>query len=219
MRPEAEAIDPKAIRDAGAELGLGLSDAQAQRLAQFAALLLRWNAVYNLTAIESPRAVVSHHLLDSLAVVPHLPHAGGHGPLRVLDVGAGGGLPGIPLAVARPDASFTLLDRVGKKTAFLEQVRLELGLPNVEIVRARVQDYRAPAGFNVIVSRAFAALADMVGLTSHLVAPQGCWIAMKGAYPAEELARLPASVEVVRTVTLRVPLLDAERHLVVLRLR
>jgi 16S rRNA (guanine527-N7)-methyltransferase len=214
-----EAIDPRLIRDAGAELGLTLSEAQAQRLAQFAALLLRWNAVYNLTAIESPQAVVSHHLLDSLAVVPHLPPEAGGRPLRVLDVGAGGGLPGIPLAVARPDASFTLLDRVGKKTAFLEQVRLELDLRNIEVVRARVQDYRAAAGFDVIVSRAFAAMADMVRLTWHLIAPDGCWIAMKGAYPAEEVDQLPASVELVRTVTLRVPLLDADRHLVVLRPR
>jgi len=195
-----------------------LSDRQAAQLIAFARALQKWNRVYNLTTLDRPDEIVSHHLLDSLSIVPELDRIAGARTLRILDVGAGAGLPGIPVAVALPAAHVTLLDRVQKKTAFLQQARLELGLRNVEVVQGRVEQYRG-APFDVIVSRAFAALAEMVRLTSHLLSVDGCWVAMKGVYPSEEVDGLPSSVRLTHAVKLRVPLLDAERHLLVLRPR
>jgi 16S rRNA (guanine527-N7)-methyltransferase len=195
-----------------------LSDQQASRLVAFAGLLQKWNRVYNLTAVDAPDAIVSHHLLDSLSIVPELDRLAAGSELRILDVGAGGGLPGIPVAIALPSTQVTLIDRVQKKTAFMQQVVLELGLGNVEVVHGRVEQFRA-ALFEVIVSRAFAALGEMVRLTSHLLAEGGCWVAMKGAYPTEEVGALPPTVKLSHAVKLRVPLLDAERHLLVLRPR
>lgn len=192
-----------------------LSDQQASRLLAFAGLLQKWNRVYNLTAVDSLDAIVSHHLLDSLSIVPELERRAGGRELRVLDVGAGGGLPGIPIAIALPSVQVILIDRVQKKTAFIQQAVVELSLGNVTVVHARVEQFRA-AAFDVIVSRAFAALPEMVRLTSHLLAEGGCWFAMKGAYPTEEVGALPPEVRLSRTVKLRVPLLDAERHLLVL---
>jgi 16S rRNA (guanine527-N7)-methyltransferase len=218
-RPERAAAPGSAeIQRASAELGLALTDAQAEKLAAYAALLAKWNAVYNLTAVDAAADVLSHHLLDSLAIVPALLRRTGARDVRVLDVGSGGGLPGIPLAIALAGARVTLLDSVRKKTAFLQQAQIALELPNVEIAHARVESWRAHP-FDVIVSRAFAALADMVRLTQHLLAPDGIWAAMKGALPAQEIAALPASVETIDAVKLRVPLLAAERHLVLLRPR
>lgn len=218
MPPETGALDPNAIRGATVNLGVSLSDAQAVRLTAFAALLVKWNRVHNLTALESPADILTHHLLDSLSVVPELARIGVGREQRILDVGAGGGLPGVPVAVALPESHVTMIDRVQKKTAFLQQVCLELKLSNVEVVHGRVEEFRAPP-FDVIVSRAFAALAAMVRMTSHLIAPTGSWIAMKGVYPAEEISALPSTVELARAVKLRVPLLGAERHLVVLHPR
>ena len=171
--PPDGAISLDDLAAGAAELGVTLDSTQVAQLGAFAGLLLRWNRVHNLTAIEQPDQVVSHHLLDSLAIVPTLAQQAEGRALRVLDVGAGGGLPGIPLAIALPGLHFTLLDKVAKKTAFLQQAKLELGLRNVEIVQARVEDCRA-APFDVIVARAFSSLADLVRLTRPLLNPAGC---------------------------------------------
>lgn len=205
-----------AVASGAEQLGLALSRAQSEQLARFAALLLKWNAVYNLTAIDRPEDVVARHLLDSLAIVAQLDAAAGARRLRVLDVGAGGGLPGIVLAIARPQWQFWLIDKVQKKTAFLQQARAELRLANVEVVRARVQAWQPAERFDAIVARAFASLADLVAWTRHLLAPGGVWFAMKGAVAEEQIAALPADVRLQRKVKLRVPLLDGQRHLIVL---
>lgn len=193
-----------------AALGLALpADAEAKLLA-YLALLDKWNRVYNLTAVRDTERMVSHHLLDSLAAVPFF--QGG----RVLDVGSGGGLPGIPLAIARPDLQVTLIDSIAKKTAFLLQAKTELGLDNLAVVTNRVEDYRPETGFDLITSRAFSDLREFVALTRHLLKPAGRWLAMKGLYPHEELALLPADVKVSADHVLAVPGLDAARHLIVL---
>ncbi len=207
-------IGPDDLREGAAQLGLQLEPAQLARLAQFAELLQRWNRVHNLTAL-GPRETLAHHLLDSLSVVPTIVAR-----LRVLDVGAGGGLPGLPLAIAAPQVHVTLLDKVAKKTAFLQQARVELALNNVEVVHARVESARL-APFDVIVARAFASLTELVRLTRPLLAAGGCWCAMKGVLPREEIAALEAAdagVRVARVVKLHVPRLDAERHLVLIEL-
>lgn len=196
--------------DAGlAELGLDLDANSRTRLLDYLALLEKWNKVYNLTAIHEPERMLSHHLLDSLAVLPHVDAD------RLLDVGSGGGLPGIPLAVARPSLQVTLLESSHKKAAFLQQAAIELGLTNVETVHARAQDHRPALRFPRVISRALSDLAEFVRLTDHLLAEGGRWLAMKGLYPHEEIAQLKG-VRVVRDVRLRVPMLAAERHLVVL---
>jgi 16S rRNA (guanine527-N7)-methyltransferase len=180
--------------------------------------LARWNRVHNLTAVE-PGQTLAYHLLDSLSIVPTL-SARTHGdePLRVLDVGAGGGLPGIPLSIALPSAHVTLLDKVAKKVAFLRQVQVELRLPNIDVVHARVETFRAPA-FAVIVARAFATLLELVRLSRPLLANDGCWCAMKGAVPRaeiEELEHAQLDVRIAQIVKLHVPRLDAERHLILI---
>ena len=201
---------------AGAEqLGVALDEAQLAKLADYARLLARWSATHNLTAIRSGEDVLTHHLLDSLALVPHLARVTQGAAATVLDVGSGGGLPGIVLAVALPQARLTLVDAVQKKCAFLTQARVELRLRNVEVVHARVEAMREPL-FDVIVSRALATLADFVGWTRHLLAPGGCWLAMKGRLPADELAALPADVR-ANVVPLSVPGLDEQRHLIEMR--
>jgi 16S rRNA (guanine527-N7)-methyltransferase len=212
----AAALDPAALAAGAAQLGLALDARQVDRLVRYARLLLRWNSVHNLTAIEEPAQVLTHHLLDSLAVAQPLLQQGQGRALRILDVGAGGGLPGIPLAVALPQWRFTLLDRVGKKVAFLTQVVLELGLDNVEPVQQRIEQYRPPRPFDAIVCRAFAALVDFVRLTEPLLAATGFWAAMKAAGAAAELAALPATVRLVEEVPLYVPGLDAQRRLLFL---
>ena len=161
-RPEAPAGPTADAIEAGAiPLGLALTHAQSVALERFGEMLLRWNAVHNLTAIETREAVLSHHLLDSLSVLPVIDRIFGDRVLRVLDVGAGGGLPGVPLAIARPRLSVTLVDKVQKKIAFLTQVKLELGLTNIECVHSRIEDLARPP-FDLILSRAFAALGDFV---------------------------------------------------------
>lgn len=191
------------------ELKLDLSDAQQSCLMDYLALLAKWNSVYNLTSLRDPMQMVTHHLLDSLAAVPAFA-----GASRVLDVGAGGGLPGIVLAIARPDMKVSLVDTVHKKTAFLTQVKAELGLDNVTVYTARVEQLQAPHKFDVITSRAFADLSDFVNWSGQLLAEGGRFIALKGVAPADEQQRLPAEWKVTELRPLRVPKLDAERHLV-----
>ena len=166
-------------------------------------LLAKWNAAYNLTAVRDPQEMVTRHLLDSLALLPYV-----QGP-RVLDIGTGPGLPGIPLAVARPDCSFTLLDANAKKTRFVTQAVGELGLKNVDVVQARVENYRPVEKFDTLVARAFSSIADMLNNAQHLCAPGGRFLAMKGVYPEEELAAIPAAYAVSEVVALKVPGLDA----------
>lgn len=204
-----------------AELALQLSGSQSDALARYAALLLRWNAVHNLTAIETPSDVLTHHLLDSLSIVPDVQRIAAHRVMRILDVGAGGGLPGVVLAIAAPNLQVTLVDKVQKKIAFLTQAKLELALDNVECVHASVETLQTESPFELIVARAFASLTKFVGLTRHLLAPQGWWFAMKGALPSDELSELKRSmpdVHVARTVRLQVPHLSAERHLVLMQI-
>jgi 16S rRNA (guanine527-N7)-methyltransferase len=193
-----------------AALGLDLPPGGEARLLAYLALLDKWNRVYNLTAVREPVRMVSHHLLDSLAAVPHFA-----GP-AVLDVGSGGGLPGIPLAIARPELQLTLIDSIAKKTAFLLQAKAELGLANVTVVTGRVEDFRPETGFDTITSRAFSDLREFVALTRRLLKPGGCWLAMKGLCPNEEIAVLPDDVKVSADIWLHVPGLDASRHLIVL---
>jgi 16S rRNA (guanine527-N7)-methyltransferase len=195
-----------------AALGLDIDDAARAKLLAYLALLEKWNRTHNLTAIREPGRMVTHHLLDALAVLPHLPQRSG---LRLIDVGSGGGLPGLPLAIARPDWDVTLLDSNRKKTTFLRQVAAELGLTQVAIVTARVEDYLPEVAFDVAISRAFAELAPFLAAARHLVHAGGSLVAMKGGYPRAELAHLPANLRVAALPALAVPGLDAERHLVI----
>lgn len=196
-------------------LGLSLSPATQARLMSFAALLQKWNKVYNLTSIRDAGQVVTHHLLDSLAVLPHL-----GGIATLADVGSGGGLPGIPLAIAaaesRPDLAIESIETVNKKASFQQQAKIELALANFSVVNERIENVRPAAPFDAVISRAFSELSDFVGLTAHLLRPGGHFLAMKGVYPRDEIARLPASVRVVEAVPLAVPGLGAERHLIIL---
>lgn len=191
-----------------AQLGIAL-DADAQsKLLDYLALLHKWNKVYNLTAIRDPRQMVSNHLLDSLAVLPHL-WAG-----RWLDVGCGAGLPGLVLAVAQPDWQFVLLDSNSKKTSFVQQAIIDLGVRNASVHCARVEEWRPGERFDGIISRAFSELGDFLRTTRHLLASHGRWAAMKGA-PQQELADLPEGCRVERVIPLRVPGLHAARSLVI----
>ncbi|MGH8800063.1 MAG: 16S rRNA (guanine(527)-N(7))-methyltransferase RsmG [Casimicrobiaceae bacterium] len=187
-------------------------DAQAKLLA-YVALLDKWNRTHNLTAIRDPERMITHHLLDSLAVLPHLATRSG---LRLIDIGSGGGLPGIPLAIVRPDWRVALLDSNFKKAAFLRQAVIELPLPNAEVVAARAEHYAPQAAFDVVISRAFSDLAVFADAGRSLVAPGGRLVAMKGVYPHEELAQLPGGVGVMGTPSLHVPGLEADRHLVIM---
>jgi len=198
-----------------AALGLTLPEGAEAKLLDYLSLLDKWNRVYNLTAVRDTERMVSHHLLDSLAAVPFF-QGGCSDLIRVLDVGSGGGLPGIPLAIARPELQVTLIDSIAKKTAFLLQAKAELGLANLQVVTGRVEDFRPETGFDVITSRAFSDLREFVTLTRHLLKPTGRWLAMKGLYPNEEIAQLPAGVKVSADLALVVPGLDASRHLIVL---
>lgn len=194
-------------------LGLELSAETQTKLLAYAAFLEKWNRTFSLTALRDPKLAVSHHLLDSLAILPWVTAS------NLLDVGSGGGQPGIPLAIARPDLAVVLLDSNSKKAAFLQQAVIELELRNVQVVTARVEAFRPAQGFAAITSRAFAELADFVGLTRHLLAPGGEWLAMKGQRPDEEMNKLPAGVSVTAVHRLAVPGVDGERHLVVIRER
>lgn len=197
------------LADGAASLQLDLSQQQITLLIDYLALLIKWNAVYNLTAVRDPAQMVIQHVLDSLSVVCAFDSAS-----NVLDVGAGGGLPGMVLAIARPDMQVALIDTVHKKTAFLTQVKVELGLRNVTVHTARVEQLRVAQQFDVITSRAFAELADFINWSGHLLAPGGRFIAMKGVNPEQEISRLPAGWRVREVRALTVPGLQAERHLI-----
>ena len=192
-----------------ATLGLDLPLAAQQKLLAFRDLLLKWNKIYNLTALRDPAQAISHHLLDSLVILPHV------GAGNLLDVGSGGGLPGIPLAIIRPELAVTLVDTVQKKATFLQQAAIELGLKNVAVHHARVEEMSGE--YVQITSRAFAELALFVNLTRHLLAPGGRWLAMKGVRPDAELNALPADIVVEAVIPLTVPGLSAERHLIILK--
>jgi 16S rRNA (guanine527-N7)-methyltransferase len=204
--------DPLArqLDDGLAQLHAPLAPEARRQLLDFLRLLARWNDTYNLTAVRDPAQMVTRHLLDSLAILPHL-----RGP-RVLDIGTGPGLPGIPLAIARPELSFTLLDAIAKKTQFVTQAIGELRLKNVDVVQTRVENYRPAQKFDTLVSRAFASMADMLVAARHLCGPHGRFLAMKGTYPEEEMAAIPAEFVVQEVVALKVPGLEAARHLVIL---
>ncbi|WP_225031247.1 16S rRNA (guanine(527)-N(7))-methyltransferase RsmG [Paraburkholderia sp. XV] len=197
------------------ELDIDLTAEQKGKLLDYVALLAKWNAVYNLTAIRDPRQMLIQHILDSLSIVPHLATLG---PATLLDVGSGGGLPGIVLAIVFPEWSITVNDIVQKKSAFQSQAKAELGLGNLSVVTGRVENLRpgieVPGKFDAIVSRAFAELADFVTLARHLVADDGAIWAMKGVRPDGEIERLPEGAHVKQVIRLRVPALDAERHLI-----
>lgn len=204
----------KLLRDGAAQLGVILSDRQCERLLAYGALILKWNKVYNLTALRDPALVLTHHLLDSLAVIGPLQRqrAGG---AKLLDVGSGAGLPGVVIAILREDVEVTCLDAVAKKVAFVQQVASELGLRNLKGLHARVESLAG--SYDVISSRAFASLADFVSGSAHLLAPDGVWLAMKGRAPDEEITQLPAAAEVFHVEQLAVPGLDAERCIVWMR--
>jgi len=199
-----------------ATLHLELPPEAEARLVAYVDLLAKWNRTYNLTAIREPARMITHHVLDALAVLPHLP---ARADLRVLDVGSGGGVPGIPLALARPQWSVTLLDANSKKTTFLTQAAIELGLANVRVATARVEAYAPDAPFDVVVSRAFSDLDDFARGAARHLAHGGVLAAMKGVHPHEELAQVPPDIEIVSTPSVDVPGLDAARHLVLMRPR
>lgn len=203
------AVLSKALADGIKELSLDLDEKQHEQLLDYLALLFKWNSVYNLTSVRDPMQMVTHHLLDSLAAVPAF-----DGAQNVLDVGAGGGLPGIVLAIAKPGMKVSLIDTVHKKTAFLKQVKAELGLANVTVFTAKVQEVQVPQQFDVITSRAFADLSDFVNWSGHHLAEGGQFIALKGVAPPDEQERLPAEWKVSELRPLEVPGLNAERHLV-----
>lgn len=204
------------LRAGAAAMGTPLAEKQADQLLAYGSLMLKWNKVYNLTALRDPASVLTHHLLDSLAAVGPLQREwAGQG--RLLDVGSGGGLPGVVIAILRPDLDVSCLDAVAKKAAFVQQVAAELDVPNLRGLHARVESLTG--SYDVISSRAFASLPDFFNGSVHLLAPGGVWLAMKGKVPADELAALPATVDVFHVEQLTVPGLDAERCIVWARRR
>jgi 16S rRNA (guanine527-N7)-methyltransferase len=195
-------------------LGLAPTASRLEALVRYVELLQRWNATYNLTAVRSPADILTHHLVDCLAVVPALQRHATSG--RLLDVGSGGGLPGVVIALMLPGWQVTCVDSVGKKAAFVRQAAGALGLANLQAAHARVEALNVPA-FDVVTARAFASLADLVRLTRPHLAPGGIWMAMKGRTPDDEIRDLPADVEVFHVEQLTVPGLDAQRCLVWMR--
>ncbi|CAI1974398.1 Ribosomal RNA small subunit methyltransferase G [Serratia entomophila] len=195
-----------------AAAGIALPDRQKQQLLGYVGMLDKWNKAYNLTSVRDPQQMLVRHILDSIVVNPHLQGS------RFIDVGTGPGLPGIPLAIVRPDSHFTLLDSLGKRVRFLRQVQHELGLSNVEPVQSRVEEFPAEPPFDGVISRAFASLQDMLSWCHHLPAKgKGRFYALKGVRPDEELAQLPEGIGLESVVRLQVPELEGERHLVILK--
>ena len=199
------------LRAGAATMGVELSDAQGEQLLAYGTLMLKWNKVYNLTALRDPASVLTHHLLDSLAAVAPLQREWA-GKGKLLDVGSGGGLPGVVIAIMRPDLEVSCLDAVAKKAAFVQQVAAELELPNLRGLHARVESLAG--SYEVISSRAFASLPDFFNGSINLLAPGGVWLAMKGKVPTDELAAVPEGVSVFHVEQLTVPGLDAERCIV-----
>jgi 16S rRNA (guanine527-N7)-methyltransferase len=192
-------------------LGVPLAVAAREKLIDYLTLLSKWNRVYNLTAIREPERMLRQHLLDSLAVLPHIEGN------SIVDVGSGAGLPGIPLAIARPQFRVTLVESNHKKSAFLRQAVIELALPNVEVRDERAEAVEPRACYDVVIARAFSDLAELATLAGPLCRPGGMLVAMKGVHPYEELAAVPPAYRVERVVPLKVPGLEAERHLVIMR--
>lgn len=213
---------PAALTDqltqAAEQLGLELDAEQTRRLLDYLALIQRWNRVYNLTAIREPAAMLTHHIVDSLAVLPSLTRHQPTGGYRVLDVGSGAGLPGVVIAITQPSLAVDCVDTVGKKASFVQQVAAELRLPQLRGLHARVEAL-PPANAQVITSRAFSSLLDFTHLTRQHLAPDGVWMAMKGKHPSDEIAALPQDIDVFHVEHLAVPGLDAERCLVWMRPR
>ncbi|WP_443200923.1 16S rRNA (guanine(527)-N(7))-methyltransferase RsmG [Pseudomonas sp. CNPSo 3701] len=201
------------LQQGARELGVDLTEQQQAQLLGYLALLIKWNKSYNLTAVRDPDEMVSRHLLDSLSVVPFVAEAGDNW----LDVGSGGGMPGIPLAILFPERRFTLLDSNGKKTRFLTQVKLELKLANLEVIHRRVEAFMPEQPFNGICSRAFSSLEDFSNWTRHLGDGHTQWLAMKGVHPDDELQALPADFRLTATHVLKVPGCQGQRHLLILR--
>ncbi|KTC17688.1 MULTISPECIES: 16S rRNA (guanine(527)-N(7))-methyltransferase RsmG [Pseudomonas] len=195
------------------QLGVELSEAQHAQLLAYLALLIKWNKAYNLTAVRNPDEMVSRHLLDSLSVMPFI-HSDTE---RWLDVGSGGGMPGIPLAILHPHKQVTVLDSNGKKTRFLTQVKLELKLDNLQVIHSRVEAFQPEQPFSGIVSRAFSSMENFTNWTRHLGDAQTQWLAMKGLHPADELVALPADFKVDSEQALTVPGCQGQRHLLILR--
>ena len=200
------------LREGVQALGLSLSDEQIQRLLDYVALIQKWNKVYNLTALRDPSDMLTHHLLDSLtAVAPLRRHSQGQ-PIKVLDVGSGGGLPGVVLAICMPELNVSCVDTVAKKAAFVQQVAVSLKLPNLRGIHARVESLTDP--HQVICSRAFASLPDFVTWSRSALAEGGVWMAMKGKHPQDEITALPSDVKVFHVEPLNVPGLDVDRCMV-----
>ncbi|MFZ6861914.1 16S rRNA (guanine(527)-N(7))-methyltransferase RsmG [Undibacterium sp. Ji67W] len=199
----------KMLADGVQELALHLTDAQIDKMIVYLLLLSKWNSVYNLTAIRDPKEMVKQHLLDSLSAAPAFV-----GAKNVLDVGAGGGLPGMMLAITYPEIKISMIDTVSKKTAFLSQAKTELGLTNVTVHTGRVEALQVTEKFDVITSRAFSELCNFINWSGHLLADGGQFVAMKGVAPAQEIERLPEGWQVTGMQALSVPGLQAERHLV-----
>lgn len=205
-------MSAEATLDRGlAELGMPLKQGARDKLLAYLRLLAKWNRTYNLTAIRDPKQMVSHHLLDSLAVVHHL------GEGSVADIGSGAGLPGIPIAIADPERPIVLNDASQKRAAFLRQAVMEIPLPNATVYAGRAETWQPLERFAIVISRAYAELAEFIATCRHLVAPGGVLAAMKGALPTRELARVPAGTDCGRVIRLSVPLLAEERHLVLCR--
>ena len=207
---------PRELLAAGLmQMGLTLDEAMQEKLLCYVALLDKWNKVYNLTAVREPERMIGLHILDSLSVLSQIGAAG-----TVLDVGTGGGLPGIPLAVAlgaSPRVRITMLDTIAKKTTFVRQAIGELGLHNADVVNERVEKYQSPHCFDIVISRAFSELKDLVDGAGHLCASDGRMLAMKGVHPFDEIARLPSNFAVEQVIPLNVPQVDGQRHLVVIK--
>jgi 16S rRNA (guanine527-N7)-methyltransferase len=215
LPPPARPDLAAALEAAVQTLGLRLSQAQSQQLLDYVDLLERWNRTYNLTAVRDPAEMLTQHLADCLAAIPALRRTS-PGPKRVLDVGSGGGLPGIVWAVVEPQLDVTCVDSVGKKAAFIRQAALALRLQNLRAEHARVEQLQAGL-FDVVTSRAFASLADFVSSSRHLATPGGIWLAMKGKLPLDELATLPTGFQAFHVERVAVPGLDAERCLIWIR--
>ena len=200
-----------ALKEGITAQGLQVEDEARAAMLQYLGLLQRWNKAYNLTSIKDPEQMLSYHLLDSLSIGPHLQGR------SFIDVGTGAGLPGIPLAVTHPDKTFSLLDSNGKKVRFLFQIKTALQMSNVKEMQGRVEAYKPEQLYDGVISRAFASLTDMIEGSEHLLAPGGCFYAMKGRYPDKELSALPKGYKVEQAIALDVPTLDQQRHLIIIK--